>query len=288
MTQVHSIQGRLSIVFLFLLLLVIVLGLESLRSLHYVNEASAQIRVRWLPGTRALGDLNNLTTDYPAADEQMLRAATASDLTMSRRKLALLDRGVAAAAEAYRQIPLDEEEQRLLAGFERQWREYRGLVAAHTVGSDGAYEAASSLLARLTDRNAAGAREASERSGRVYHQARQRIVAMLFLAGLLVVGATVHVTRSISAPLLHLASGMHRLAENETDIAVHGTSRHDEIGDMARAVVVFRNNAIDLADNRRALAQQTTMLQERLAEEQRLTLLQRNFIAMARCKYVNT
>ena len=64
--RAQSIRARLSLVFLSLFLLVIVLGLESLRSLSYVNEASAQIRVRWLPSTRALGDLNNLTTDFPA------------------------------------------------------------------------------------------------------------------------------------------------------------------------------------------------------------------------------
>jgi two-component system OmpR family sensor kinase len=97
----------------------------------------------------------------------------------------------------------------------------------------------------------------------------------------LVAGATVHVTRSISAPLVDLAERMHRLATSETSIEVRGTRRHDEIGEMARAVVVFRNNAIDLAQNRHALAQQAVKLQEKLAEEQRLMLLQRNFVSMA-------
>jgi signal transduction histidine kinase len=50
---------------------------------------------------------------------------------------------------------------------------------------------------------------------------------------------------------------------------------------MARAVLVFRNNAIDLAQSRHTLAQQASLLQEKLAEEQRLTQLQRNFVAMA-------
>jgi signal transduction histidine kinase len=50
---------------------------------------------------------------------------------------------------------------------------------------------------------------------------------------------------------------------------------------MARAVVVFRNNAIDLARNRQTLAAQATMLEDKLAKEQRLTLLQRNFVSMA-------
>jgi signal transduction histidine kinase len=101
------------------------------------------------------------------------------------------------------------------------------------------------------------------------------------LAGLLVAGAMVHVTRSISAPLVDLASRMHRLSADETGIEVHGTRRHDEIGEMARAVLVFRDNAIDLAKNRHTLAAQASMLEEKLAEEQRLTLLQRNFVSMA-------
>jgi len=89
------------------------------------------------------------------------------------------------------------------------------------------------------------------------------------------------VSRSISAPLRALAGRMHRLAANETRIAIEGTERNDEIGEMARAVVVFRNNAVELMANRRGLEQQATMLKEKLAEEQRLTLLQRNFVSMA-------
>ena len=74
MRRALSIRARLSFVFIFLFLLVIVLGFESLNSLSYVNDASAQIRDRWLPSTRALGDLNNLTTDFPAAEAAYQKA----------------------------------------------------------------------------------------------------------------------------------------------------------------------------------------------------------------------
>jgi signal transduction histidine kinase len=287
----------LSLVFLFLFLLVIVLGLESLRGLSYVNEASAQIRVRWLPSTRALGDLNNLTTDFPAAETAMLRADSASEQAMSVRQMAELDSGIAAAQHAYRQIPHDAAEDALYRRFEAQWSEYRRMVARRQALSTGAtaaaamrqheqeakpaYEAASQTLGILTDRNVASARNASERSDLVYSQARIRTALTIVLAGLLVAGAMVYITRSISAPLVDLAERMHRLAASETSIEVQGTRRHDEIGEMARAVVVFRNNAIDLAENRHALAQQAAKLREKLAEEQRLTLLQRNFVSMA-------
>lgn len=280
MRRARSIRARLSLVFLFLLLLIIALGLQSLRSLGNVNDASAQIRDRWLPSTHALGDLNNYTTDFPAADAALLRAAGSSEAAATLRQMADLDRRIAAAQRAYRQIAHDPGEDDLYRRFETQWRAYR-LAITGSESSNSAYAAASGTLELLTGRNVASARDAGRRSDVAYNQARRRIAVTLLLAGLLVAGAMLHVTRSISAPLVDLAARMHRLAASETSIEVGGTERHDEIGEMARAVVVFRNNAIDLARNRHALAQQAAMLQQKLAEEQRVTLLQRNFVSMA-------
>jgi two-component system, OmpR family, sensor kinase len=287
MRRALSIRARLSAVFIFLFLLVIVLGFQSLNSLSYVNDASAQIRDRWLPGTRALGDLNNLTTDFPAAEAAMLRANNPSERDAIERRLNTMDRDIDSAELAYRRIRHDAIDDALFERFAARWNEYRSRVADVIAGrrtegaSQAAYDAASGSLGMLTERNVASAGEASERSGLVYAQARRHIAVTIFLAGLLVAGAMLHVTRSISAPLVELAERMHRLAASETSVEVQGAQRHDEIGEMARAVLVFRNNAVDLAENRQALAQQAAMLQEKLAEEQRLTLLQRNFVSMA-------
>ena len=49
---------------------------------------------------------------------------------------------------------------------------------------------------------------------------------------------------------------------------------------MARAVEVFRNNAIELAQSQRGLARQAALLEEQLAHEQNVTQVQRNFLAM--------
>jgi signal transduction histidine kinase len=154
-------------------------------------------------------------------------------------------------------------------------------MSLHAQASKSAYDAASDPLGTLTDLTSASAREASDDSDRAYTRAQIRIVVTMLFAGLLVVGATVYVRHSVSAPLVDLAARMHELAASETDIDVRGTRRHDEIGEMARAVVVFRNNALDLARSRQVLATQAALLEERLAEEQRLTLLQRNFVSMA-------
>jgi hypothetical protein len=207
---------------------VIVLGLESLSSLSYFNEASAQIRDRWLPSTRALGDLNNFTTDFPAAEGALLRAHSASEKAAIERQMADLDRNISAAQRAYEQIRHDAAEDDLYGRFEVSWSRYRSIVARSeslsfgTVGmettspgetsSKSAYDTASNTLGMLTDLNVTSAREASERSDLAYSHARRRIALTIFLAGLLVAGAMVYVRRSISAPIVDLAERMLRVA----------------------------------------------------------------------------
>ena len=144
-----------------------------------------------------------------------------------------------------------------------------------------AYDAASDTLGQLTDQAVANAQAASDRLGVAYRQAFWLILLGIVIAGVMVVAALIHISRSISAPLLHLADRMRRLAANNTDIDIPETERRDEIGEMAQATVVFRNNAIELMRSQRILARQAAMLEERLAQEQRLALAQRNFVSMA-------
>ncbi len=92
----------------------------------------------------------------------------------------------------------------------------------------------------------------------------------MLVAGLMVVAALIHVSRSISAPLLNLAAACGQLAANNTDIEIPETGRRDEIGEMAQATAVFRNNAIELMRSQRMLGRQAAMLEEQLAQEQRL------------------
>jgi signal transduction histidine kinase len=297
MKRLHSIRGRLALVFSFLFALLIVVGVSDLVGLRQFNAVSAQIRDRWLPSSHALVDLNNDTSDFRAAEASLLLARDNAELAATQREINRLDRSIAAGEAAYRKIDHAQDERRLYDQFEAQWFKYHALVAKsqalvaangraealsqYATTSKVAYNTASDMLDVISDRNAALANAASARADRAYARARQRIALTIIFAALLVAGAMMHVTRSISAPLLDLAGRMHRLATNETTVQLTGMQRRDEIGEMARAVVVFRDNAIDLAASRKGLAQQASMLREKLTEEQRLAALQRNFVSMA-------
>jgi methyl-accepting chemotaxis protein len=52
-------------------------------------------------------------------------------------------------------------------------------------------------------------------------------------------------SRTITKPVTHLVTDMKQLAEGHNEIQLAGVDRADEIGDMSRAVKIFRDNAIE-------------------------------------------
>jgi len=297
MRQPHSIRFHLTAVFLLFFLLVVVLGLFSIWRLSNFNRLSADVAELWLPNTRMLGDLNNFTSDFRAIEGSNLLSADTDETAATERQMAALDRSIAEAERGFERIRHNAAEDDLYGRFKERWNDYRKIVnqmlvlsrtnrkaealAIYGSTSRDAYDSASDTLGQLTDQAVASAQAASDRLGAAYRQAFWLILLGMVIAGVMVVAALVHISRSISAPLLHLADRMRRLAANNTDIDIPETERRDEIGEMAQATVVFRNNAIELMRSQRVLARQAALLEEQLAQEQRLALAQRNFVSMA-------
>src|SRR5437588_9388773 len=297
MRQPRSIRFHFALVFLFFFLLVVVLGLFSISRLNNFNRVSADVAELWLPNTRVLGDLNNFTSDFRAIEGSNLLSSELSEIRATEAQMEELDRSIAQAERNYDQLRHDAAELGLYLQFKEHCNEYRKTVnqmlalsrsnrkaeavTVYMTGSRSTYNAASDTLGQLTDRAVANAQQASIRLAATYRQAYWLIGLAMVIAAVMVAAALLYFSRSISAPLLQLANRMHRLAVNDTNIDIPGTERGDEIGEMARAAVVFRNNAIELMRSQRVLAEQASMLEEKLAHEQRLALLQRNFVSMA-------
>jgi signal transduction histidine kinase len=68
------------------------------------------------------------------------------------------------------------------------------------------------------------------------------LVAVIFLTVIVVIGALI--ARSIILPLKEIMAAMHSVVAEKYDQAIAGTQARDEIGEMARSVAVFRENAI--------------------------------------------
>ena len=84
-------------------------------------------------------------------------------------------------------------------------------------------------------------------SARVSGDLTQWLALGLGAAIVLGLAAAALATRSVTRPLAELTAAMRQLADGDLDTAVPVTGSADEVGEMARAVEVFKTNAIENA-----------------------------------------
>jgi len=293
MRRFKSIGFRLTASFTVMFAILIAFGVTSLSQLQKFNQESAAIRERWLRSTRYLGDLNNYTSDFRALEATLLLAPSQESLTDART----LDQAIAQAQAGYEGVAHDPAEVSLYQQFHQLWDDYRNEAAKvfeaalsqkspealtmYLASSRDKFSAASNLLDQLTALNNRQAEQASEKTAAAIALAWSYSEAGMIFAVLIALGTIAYAVRTVVLPLKKLAQCIRSLAEGETEVEIPGVSQQDELGDLGRAVTIFRSNAIDLRVSHRGLASQASMLEEKLAHERRLNEQQRNFIAMA-------
>jgi len=110
------------------------------------------------------------------------------------------------------------------------------------------FDAATKYIDALRPIEARQAEDLDTIVGSVADGARWSFWAIIALFATMLVataGLSVFVALSITRPVGHLVGTMGVLAGGDTSIEVPGTDRGDEIGTMAKAVLVFRNAAIE-------------------------------------------
>jgi methyl-accepting chemotaxis protein len=138
-------------------------------------------------------------------------------------------------------------------------------VAAYDAAMSKAFQSIEPLVTEVLQGVDTAAKDA------VAHQRdmRETATTRMFTAMGLIAGAIAVLSfligRAISKPLQQLCSGMQELAEGNFAIVLPGLSRRDEIGDMARAVDLFK----DKAQQKAATDAEARRSQDQIALQQR-------------------
>jgi methyl-accepting chemotaxis protein len=98
---------------------------------------------------------------------------------------------------------------------------------------------------RIIDGATEGARLAAERLQASQSRTKSFILWVGFAAVALGLVLSFLIGRSITRPLGGLSEGMRRLAAGETSVRIPATRARDEIGAMARTVIVFRDSMLE-------------------------------------------
>ena len=108
-----------------------------------------------------------------------------------------------------------------------------------------------------------------------------RIILFLAAAALILgLVLALLIGRSISSSVMRMANDMEALASGDLDVEVAGADLNNELGVMAKALLVFKRNAKLVIARAKQIEQQNEQIQEALQKERELNGLQRQFVAM--------
>ncbi|MGE5514236.1 MAG: methyl-accepting chemotaxis protein, partial [Bacteroidota bacterium] len=178
-----------------------------------------------------------------------------------KRDLDAQDREMEKIWREYRSDTLTAEETRIANDIERTLTAYRATVNRYLVAlSSGDRETgmtitrtegaqAGAALEKLIEEDfrlqADVARQEYEKGDRTSHNS---ITLSLVAAGLALLvggGLAFGIVASITRPLGHILDAMARLAKGDLNVDITGQERVDEVGDISKAVQVFKQSAVD-------------------------------------------
>lgn len=148
---------------------------------------------------------------------------------------------------------LDPQTKETLDGLSRQYRQDMVALASAVADQDkavkefsAAFAETTPLLDRLFTYTSSGLSEAKEAESGIRTQTQRLTMAIGGSLVALFCGLSLLLVRSITRPLAQIEGAMEGLARGERLSFIPGTARQDEIGDMARAIDVFRVNAEEM------------------------------------------
>ncbi|EWY40002.1 methyl-accepting chemotaxis protein [Skermanella stibiiresistens SB22] len=255
-----KIQTKVFLSFGLVLLVSAGLGLFALSRLTEMNAMTEQLRDRWLPSTGHVGELLTGANEYRTYESGHVSEVNV-DLMLERERFAQnLANRLADTREQYEDFDRSEHEREIYGRYMTAWNSYVGATkTVFDLSRQGKKDEASAVF--LNDsRNAfremkkqaeelvrvtiSSGQAVGDASSALYSTTWKLIIAAMVVALVLCAAAGLFLSTSISRPIRALCGTMGALAKGQLATTVQGTERHDEIGQMAAAVQVFKDGLV--------------------------------------------
>jgi methyl-accepting chemotaxis protein len=288
----RTIRTKVALSFAIVCLTTIGLGIFAVQRMGTINESVVIIGQDALPSVKALSRISVLAERFRAAVSLRLLSYDETSQADMDTLIVNARADVRKELDAYQALVTDDARRRLLTDVETKWAvllkhsdEILGMVRAgdqtgartllFTTFRRQIVEFRNVLAADIdfNDRNA----DAAVASGATtYVSARRWVIFTLGGATLICTLAGLWLVTGVSRPITIITGVMRRLADHDTEVAIFGVERGDEIGAMAGAIQVFKQNMIRAAELAAAQAAGQTVKEAHAA---RLTDLVRAFEA---------
>ncbi|HEV7718114.1 MAG TPA: methyl-accepting chemotaxis protein [Arsenicitalea sp.] len=258
-----SIKFTLILLFAVLGIGAVAQGGFGLMSMTGVYGNLQDIGTNWLPSVAVTNILNTNTSDYRVAEGAHVLSTTPADMAVQEKRLTDLEATIAANRKLYEPMISSPEEQAAYNEFSTDWAQYETLHATLLQLSrankneeasalfrgdmETLFNKASDSLLQDIKINQQGADAANANATRSFSSAFGLSIGSLIAIALIAAGAVIFAVFGIARSITRVTASMNVLANGNLEAEIPYIGRNDEIGAMAAALEVFKENALRVA-----------------------------------------
>ena len=240
-----------------LLLAIALISSLAVRGIDRVYYASEDVAKNWLPGIQEAGYLRFAISRHRTLAARHILVSEPAQKTQTEADINAILEQIAKHRIAYEPLISSAQEKALYDAFVGQWGTYLASIpsvldesrannqqSAATIWGNVTvpFTSADKALSDIINLNEAGA-VASNRSAYAIEQAvLLQVILMICFAIVFAIAAAVFLVTSVSKPIVAMTAAMKGLSEKNLAVDIPAVGRGDEVGAMATAVQVFRDN----------------------------------------------
>ena len=287
-----SIRSKSAVILGSLAGLVLILGLLSYFLLSSTNRATENISGNWMPSMKMAASIQTLVVRMRAAEARVAMTDSADSFDVGMKVYTDFEKKTADQIALYQhQMIANAEDRAAIQTVADEVAHYREAVGktvdlAKTYNRDAAEKSYLAnqkiylpVMKASDDLIAINQKGADASIAIARDDFRMAVIAILLCAAIALVVALLSflvMARTVVAPIGSITATMRRLANNELDVTIAEAGRGDEIGAMATALQVFKDN---MAEAERLRAEQAAEQERRLARSRAVEALVAEFDA---------
>jgi len=256
-----SLKAKTRLIFAVLLLCFVALGALAIERLSRVSAQSTVMSTIWNPKSRVAEQLKDSARDYRISEALRILSVTPEMAAQADQDLAENAHVFEARLEEYHHLLQPRESAAAIENVGALWRDYVATneqmlgLAKEDKSAEAAdrYRNSSSkffLLNDALDEMAEYNANQIKKSGKIAEDIgkQSKYIVLVALGGVFVLLAltAIFFESKVWKVLVKLAAVMQKLAQGDFTAEVSGAARRDEVGEMVRAVQVFKDNGLEM------------------------------------------
>jgi len=255
-----TIRTKVFIAFGSVLLVTLGLGLFAIQRIGMVNAAAVDVRDNWMPSAILLGKFAQIAEEARSLAGNVILTEPGDARVEAMARVTEVRAAAEKARKDYEPTIIPGEERKLADEMNRAWENYlvgsaktlallkenhdKEATAIYLGETHDLIVKVRAALQADVDFNDKSGVKAGDSGEQIYITARVMIIGALGFATLLCAFAGVVIIVSVSRPIKSMTVAMGKLAGGDKGVEIPARDNKDEIGDMAKAVDIFKQNMI--------------------------------------------